>query len=169
MTKGIKTIEIFDKEYFRIGQAYQLISKESKAFKNAILMNVEDNKLTFVITSHFNSSNCEKPDTLEFKISDFQTTDIKKLVPESDDTKTLDEATLIHYNELKSLVENKAIKVLKAYYKHKGWNFPSDFSLSDVFLSCDNVCVYYHAFDDTDNEYFPMKYFLTLDSKYLTE
>lgn len=167
MTKGIKTIEIFDKEYFRVGQAYQLISKESKAFKNAILMNVEDNKLTFVITSHFNSSNCEKPDTLEFKISDFQTTDIKKLVPESDDTKTLDEATLIHYNELKSLVENKAIKVLKAYYKHKGWNFPSDFSLSDVFLYCDNVCLYYHAFNDTDNKCFPIKYFLTLDSKYL--
>lgn len=59
------------------------------------------------------------------------------------------------------------MEVLKAYYKHKGWDFPSDFSLSDVFLSHGNVCIYYQAFDSSDNECLPIEYFLTLDSKYL--
>lgn len=167
MRKGIKTIEAFDDKYFRTGDAFQLISKESGSFKNAILMNCDIDRLTFSVINYSRDYGNQESKTLYFRISDFETTKIKRLIPENDEIVTLNKETLIHYDKLKELVEKKAEEVLKAYYEYKKWDFPSDFSLENVFLSDGKVAINYHAFDSLDDECLPIEYFLTLDSKYL--
>lgn len=81
----------------------------------------------------------------------------------------LNKDVLIKYEELRDEIENQAEKVIKEYFKFKGWKFPSDFSLEDVGLGTKKDVVYinYYGFQDYSSEVVPLEYFLTLDNNLL--
>lgn len=71
---------------------------------------------------------------------------------------------LLKYEELKTIIEDRAEEVLKEYFKLKKWKFPTDFSLESVDIINENkVCINYYGFQTADCEYLSIDYFLTMD------
>lgn len=81
MNKGIKTIKAFDEKYFKFGEAFQIISKDSGKILNGILLYCENERLIFSIVGYDNYSNNREAKNLYIKMRDLETTEIKRLVP----------------------------------------------------------------------------------------
>lgn len=81
MNKGIKTIKAFDEKYFKFGEAFQIISKDSGKILNGILLYCENERLIFSIVGYDNCSNNREAKNLYIKMRDLETTEIKRLVP----------------------------------------------------------------------------------------
>lgn len=84
MSKGLKTIQAFDGKYFKFGDAFQLISKDSGKLENAILLYCEDDRLIFSVVGYASNSNSREAKTLYLRIRDLDTTEIKRLVAEKE-------------------------------------------------------------------------------------
>lgn len=79
MIKGIKNIQAFDDEYYKIGDAFQLRDKNSNKVINAILLYSRNDSLIFsVVECGCNSNN------KTIRIKDLETIEIKRLVVEED-------------------------------------------------------------------------------------
>ncbi|XZH34304.1 hypothetical protein ACSW8L_15445 (plasmid) [Clostridium perfringens] len=83
VSKGVKTIQAFDSNYYKFGDAFQLISKSSGKVKNAILLYCEDSRLIFSVVGYASDSNSRIAKDLYLKLEDLETTEVKKLIPES--------------------------------------------------------------------------------------
>lgn len=84
MTKGIKTVRAFDEKYYKFGDAYQLISKSTGNVTNAILLYCENSRLIFSYVGCAATSNNREAKTMYIHLYDLESTDIIKLVPETE-------------------------------------------------------------------------------------
>lgn len=74
---------------------------------------------------------------------------------------------LSEYQKIKEEIENRAEEIIKDYYDYKNWDFPNDFSIENVNIDEDEVCISYFAFDTNEDEVLPIHYFITKNREYL--
>jgi hypothetical protein len=76
---GIRQKEAFDPTYYKFGDAFEIICKETGRKKNGILLYCEDEMLTFGVPGYAMDSNCIVMNSMYIKIEDLKTTVINKL------------------------------------------------------------------------------------------
>ena len=81
--KGVKTLQTFDPNYFRKGDAFQLESTTTGVKTNALLVKCEVDALKFIILPTKNPYPGES-EVLIIRIDDLKTTNITKLVAEEE-------------------------------------------------------------------------------------
>lgn len=71
--------------------------------------------------------------------------------------------SLMYYQKLKKHVEGQAECVFKKYCKDNQIEFPTDFGIEGVeIIDKDTVCVNYYGWQNYDEIYFSMEYFLNI-------